>query len=362
MASIQQRGKGWSVVWREGGKQQRRTFQTRGEAVAFKGETEAAVYRGRRATGDRTTTVGQWWATWQPQRVNVKPSTLLRGSQIFNAHIEPRWGSVRLGEVQHSDVQAWVAGMTLAPTTVIRIVAEFRSMLKAAQRAKLLAENPAEDLTLPKIVKKTMTIASPGALAALADEVPERHKALIILLGYAGLRIGEALALQPQDIAGQYVHVSKTLTRDSDNKQTVGRPKSAAGDRFVPIPSWVHDVLREHMERYPSVHLFTGKHGGRLHMQNFSQRTFKDAVERLATDRVVSGEFLPARFPEIAGMTPHDLRHTCITYWVQAGIPLPQIVKWAGHSDAAFTLNRYAHYFPKDDSKYMDMLSTYTNS
>lgn len=362
MASLQQRGKTFTVIWREGGRQQRKTFKTRPEAQTFKAETEAAVYRGRRSTGDQTTTVGQWWETWQSQRVNVRDSTLLRGQQIFNAHIQPRWGSIRLGEVQHQDVQAWVAGMTLAPATTKRIIAEFRSMLKAAQRAKLITDNPAEDLTLPKLVKKTMTIATPEALTALSNEVPDRCKALVLLLGYAGLRIGEALALEPRDISSQYVHVNKTMTRDASNRATVGTPKSAAGDRFVPIPSWLYEALKEHMTTYPSVHVFTGREGGRMHMQNFSQRTFKDAVERLAVDRVIKGEQIPARFPSIAGMTPHDLRHTCITYWIQAGIPLPQVVKWAGHSDAAFTLNRYAHYFPKDDTKYMDMLSAYTNN
>ncbi len=188
-----------------------------------------------------------------------------------------------------------------------------------------------------------MTIVDPNTLTLLADAVPDRYRALILTLGYAGLRIGEALALVPTDIAHGYINVSKTLTKTAQG-YVIGSPKSSAGIRSVPIPQHLQATLADHLAKYPSPYVFSGIEGGRMQPHNFSQRTFQSA----ATQTVDSH------------MRPHDLRHTAITYWIQAGIPLPQVVKWAGHSTASFTLDRYAHYFPKDDSQYMTLLDGYT--
>lgn len=44
---------------------------------------------------------------------------------------------------------------------------------------------------------------------------------------------------------------------------------------------------------------------------------------------------------------PHMLRHTCATRLVQAGVPLPQVMKWMGHKNIQTTM-RYSHLLPKD--------------
>lgn len=339
---MNKRGNSWSVLWREQGRQHRKTFKTRSEALTFKAETEAAVYRGRRVAADGKTTFGTFWETHQAQRLNVRESTRLRAAQVARAHLLPRWGDVRLVDVTHSDAQAWVSGMTAAPATVKKVVAEFRLCLATAVKQGLIHSNPAAGLVLPKAVKADMTIVDPKTLQALADAVPDRYRALVLLLGHCGLRIGEAVALTPADVAGGYITVNKTMTKTAQG-MAVGLPKSTAGIRSVPMPPLIVEALQEHTERFPGRYLFTGSQGAAVQPHNFSQRTFKTACKKVG----------------VPDMRVHDLRHTCITYWVQAGIPLPQVVKWAGHSDASFTLNRYAHYFKKDDSKYMDMLDTY---
>lgn len=43
------------------------------------------------------------------------------------------------------------------------------------------------------------------------------------------------------------------------------------------------------------------------------------------------------------GWTHHGLRHWAVSSRIQAGIPLPIIAREMGHSDAAFTLERYGH-------------------
>lgn len=345
MASLTKRGDRWTVVWREQGKQFRKTFPSRADAAAFKAETESAVYRGRRVAADGKTTFGAYWPTHQAQRLNIRESTRLRADQIARAHLLPRWGSVRLVDVTHGDAQAWVAEMTGAPATVKKIVIEFRLCLETAVRHGLIHANPAVGLTLKRAPKKDMTVVDHETLDALSQAVPDRYRALVLLLGYAGLRIGEAVALTPADVQAGYINVDKSLTKTADGG-VVGAPKTTAGVRQVPVPQYLSEALQAHMQAFPGSTLFTGAQGAPVQPHNFSQRTFKKAAEEVGVPQ----------------MRVHDLRHTAITHWVQAGIPLPQVVKWAGHSDAGFTLNRYAHAIPKDDSKYMDLLTAYSQA
>lgn len=342
MASVTKRGNRWTVVWREAGKQYRKTFTTRAEALAFKSETESSVYRGKRVAQDGKTTFGTFWQTHQDQRLNVREATRLRADQIARTHLLPRWGDVRLVDVSHADAQAWVSGMTVAPATVKKVMVEFRLCLATAVRQGLIHANPAADLVVPRAVKKQMTVVDHDTLHRLAEAVPERYKVLVLLLGYAGLRVGEAVVLTPADVSPGYVSVSKSLTETASGS-AVGLPKTSAGVRSVPVPNHLSEALQEHMRAFPGPLLFTGPQGAAVQPHNFSQRTFKKACESVGVS-----------------MRVHDLRHTAITHWVQAGIPLPQVVSWAGHADASFTLNRYAHAIPKDDSRYMDLLDKYT--
>ncbi len=111
MASVTKRGSSWSVVWREGGKQQRRTFTTKDQALIFKADTEGAVRRGRRNPATSKVTFGTWWDIYTQQRLNVRPSTLLRAQQVYRAHLGPRWADVPLQAIHHSDIQTWVASL-----------------------------------------------------------------------------------------------------------------------------------------------------------------------------------------------------------------------------------------------------------
>jgi integrase len=42
---------------------------------------------------------------------------------------------------------------------------------------------------------------------------------------------------------------------------------------------------------------------------------------------------------------PHILRHTCASRLMQAGVPMPEVQKWLGHSSISETM-RYSHLAP----------------
>ncbi len=55
-------------------------------------------------------------------------------------------------------------------------------------------------------------------------------------------------------------------------------------------------------------------------------------------------------------MRPHDLRHTFVALWVMLGCNAKEVIKVAGHSSVAFTLDRYGHLYEVDDDELADDL------
>lgn len=79
----------------------------------------------------------------------------------------------------------------------------------------------------------------------------EKYKVCFLLEMYMGLRIGEALALQKQDIdfKNGYIKINKTLTKDKDaNVKMNDSPKTFAGRRRIPILDIIKKELKEQVE------------------------------------------------------------------------------------------------------------------
>ena len=59
---------------------------------------------------------------------------------------------------------------------------------------------------------------------------------------------------------------------------------------------------------------------------------------------------------QVVQMTPHDLRHSAITAWIEHGASVVLASRWAGHSDPGFTLRRYGHLTPLHADGVLDRL------
>ena len=72
-------------------------------------------------------------------------------------------------------------------------------------------------------------------------------------------------------------------------------------------------------------------------------RAFKRIAQRAEVDRPHE-------------ISPHTLRHTAATMWIQAGEDLHTISRRLGHSSAAFTMDRYGHLLPGMQTKAAEAL------
>jgi integrase len=152
-------------------------------------------------------------------------------------------------------------------------------------------------------------------------------------------------------------------------------PKTKAGRRTVPIPSFAAILLAEHRRLFPagaSGEVFTNSTGGPLRRTLFRSRVWRPALVRaglLGKVEELGADKWRATWPDKDGiewtsecMTErdavrqvvthaenglrfHDLRHSYATWLVSSGVPVNEVARVIGHSRASTTLNRYTHVF-----------------
>ena len=160
------------------------------------------------------------------------------------------------------------------------------------------------------------------------------YKLLYKLLFLSGIRIGEASALTYDDIYDTYIDINKTL----NNIRQVTKPKNKSSIRKVYLPK---DFLQElkafsgNSDKY----LFATKEGTMIHGTQLCNQMRKKAA-RIGIK-----------------LTPHTFRHSCASYLISQGLPIPVVSKHLGHSSPAVTMSVYAHMIPSDDEKKIEILS-----
>ena len=176
----------------------------------------------------------------------------------------------------------------------------------------------------------------------------EPYKNVYLIQMYAGLRVGEALALKSGDIdlRKNLIRVNKTLTTDKNGKVVMGNTtKTYAGIREVPIPEFIRDSIIEQMEISKSQRdhqLFISPNGSYVDNRNVN-RILKKRLSEL----------------DITGISTHSLRHTYGTRCIESGMRAVALQRLLGHTDINVTLNTYTSVLNKYKEKEMEKLNDY---
>lgn len=318
----------------------KRGFRTKREAEQFLATVEVSKMRGEWVDPTRSrSSVASTAKEWFSAQVQVKPTTLSGYRHSLDKHVLPRWGSVRLIDVRHSDVQSWVGQLaeTLGPSMIRQIFLVLSGVLKFAVRDGRLVKNPCEDIQLPRLVKKRRGYLSHSQVRALAERCGEQGD-VVLFLAYTGLRWGEmaGLTVEHLDFGRRRIDVAAAVS-EPRGVITWGTPKNHER-RSVPFPEFLTPLLRRRCAGKPQDGLvFTGADGGVLRSGNFRGR-FYDAAVRRAMEA-------DPTFPRV---TVHDLRHTAASLAVSSGANVKAVQRMLGHASAAMTLDVYADLFEDD--------------
>jgi integrase len=345
MASIEKRGPGCYVVrWRTpDGKSRSKTLKREVDAKKFLISVEHSKDTQTYIDPSRSKIkVGAFARdSWLAGQAHLKPSTRARYENLLDHHIVPRWGGTPLFAVDHADVQAWISSIDLAPASVRYIHRIFSLIMDLAVRGGRIPSNPATGVRLPKVAEPEKQFLAAEEVHRLADaaaqypipEVGEQYRALILLLSFCGLRWGEAAALRVKrvDLLRRRLKVAESVA-EVRGRLEWGTPKSHQS-RWVPIPRSLVPLLTEVMAgKSADALVFSTWRGKPLRNLNFR----RDVFDKAAADA------------GLAGLTPHQLRHTAASLAVSVGANVKAVQRMLGHKSAAMTLDVYADLFDKD--------------
>lgn len=387
MACIRKRRGKWVVDFRDGaGVRHWKTCETKREAEDFLDQERPKTRQWNHLTVDSGVTVSQYGVRW----LNIIKPTLKQGTHrlyglILKVHILPLLGDVKVRQLHRGRIKGFLSlklselkpprpkarpkvepdnlierqrePETLARNTVRNIYAVLRAMLRAAIDDGVLLSNPAEKLgrqlrlVTSKATRqeeiKAMTREQRRAFLDAAAQEPLRYHALLFLLAGTGMRLGECLGLEPEDIhqALQQVRVARAIL-DGE----IATPKSGHG-RTIDISRNLAEVLnRWEVERKTEKLRRGWAEMPRWYFYSDAGTPLDDSNVRKVMTRVLKRANLPLHF------TPHCLRHTYASLMLQQGESPAYVQRQLGHASIQLTVDTYGKWLPMGNKSAADRL------
>lgn len=324
------------VRWRENGAQRIQTFTDLTSAEVFRRNVEkwgpARAYEIAGVSdvqdAELAYTVSDAATHHVDHLTGIEPGTISQ----YRRYIRNDLGllaDLPLGAVDKTTIAAWIQwlehergnrGKTIANkhgwlhAVFSRAVAEKRIPLNPCERTKLPDTAPAEEpvfLTRPEfdLIHSTLT---------------PHWRPLALWLVSTGMRFSESTALRVGDIdtAQKTARITRAWKAKRGEPRLAG-PKSKAGRRTIDLPDQA--LAAVDLDRDPNELLFLNTVGNRVTYEAFYKRWYA------------------ARLKHGIDCSPHDLRHTCASWMIAAGIPLPVIQAHLGHESILVTVGTYGH-------------------
>ncbi len=324
------------------GKRKRRTVYgaTKGDVLEKLARLRADALGGMLGDPQRLT-VATFLHRWLEDvaRPSVRASVHRRYTEIVRLRIVPHIGGVVLSRLTPAHVQGMLAFLEKGVSPRGRQMAYDRlhRALGQALQWGMVPRNVCDAVTRPRAPRPTMQVLIPEQVNALLEVArADRFHALYVLAVATGLRQGELLGLQWDDVdLGRAVlHVRRAL-HELAGRLWLDEPKSAKARRTVDLPVIAVAVLREHRERmlaegHPHGFVFCDTQGGPVRKSNLVRRSFLPLLKRAGLPRI--------RF--------HDLRHTAATLLLLQGVHPKVVQERLGHSQISITLDTYSHVLP----------------
>jgi integrase len=344
MASVKRRPDGqWRARYRdEAGKEHARHFGRRVEAQRWLDEVTASVITGQYVDPrSGRVTFREYAEQWRGGQVH-RPSTQVYIERQLRRHTYPVLGDRPMWSIRPSDIQAWAKALTgdLAPSTVGVVHGIVSGIFRAAMRDRVIAHNPCDGTKLPKATKSRVDPLATEVVLALADAVPDRYRALVILSAGSGMRQGECFGLTVDRIhfLRRTVLVDRQLVTISRRAPFLAPPKTAASVRSIPVPTVVVDALAAHLAAFPPLE------GGFVFVTDAGR-----PIRRTAFGDVWRPAVKAAGAPHGTGF--HELRHYYASLLIRHGESVKVVQARLGHASASETLDTYSHLWPDSDDR-----------
>lgn len=239
----------------------------------------------------------------------------------------------------------------LSPKSIQHYLSFVSSVLDYAVRFDMIATNPCKRVTIPtgpKVERDVYTIEEAQRFLDSLDSAPTKYRAFFVLAIYGGLRRGELLGLEWQDIdfKERLIKVQRTSQYLSGRGVFTDSTKTEKSRRTLKLPVCVFDVLRQHQREQAleqlkmgdqwqaTGRLFTHLDGSPMH-PNTPYKWLK--------------RFCGETGQRFLGV--HAFRHLNASLLINSGVDVKTVSASLGHSQVTTTLNIYAHTFEEAQAR-----------
>jgi integrase len=279
-----------------------------------------------------------------------KPSTARGYEHDLEGPVAEGLGRIRIGQLRRPEVQQWIDSLTASErsaATVRNIVAALRALLSYGELRGWVHLNPCRGVRVPAARGARERIASPDEAAELIEAMAIPDRATLGFAVYAGLRLGELLALERRSIDLEAGMITVERSWDPGGREFV-ETKSRTSRR-VPIIECLAALLAEHpgMSGQPESGLVFPSH---LH----PEEPMDPAILRRRAYRCWADAGLQR-------LGFHEGRHTFASIAIAAGLNAKTLSTYMGHSTITITLDRYGHLMPGSEVEARALLDSYLN-
>lgn len=299
-----------------------------------------------------------WLMEWINNYIKpfVKIRTYNRYYEIINNHIIPNLGNYDITDLNNNLLQSFITNLLkngnvktqegLSSNSVNAVINIVKNSLDTAQDLGL-CNLQLKKLKRPKNSEKEINCFNLEEQKLIEDQIINSKNIKmygVIICLYTGLRIGELLALEWNDIDFEHkiLSVNKTCY---DGKNDEGRftriidvPKTKTSIRKIPIPKKIIKILLLIKNNTNSNYVITNN--DKLISIRTYQKNFENLLKKLK---------IPHR-----GF--HSLRHTFATRALECGMDVKTLSEILGHKNSMITVNRYAHSMFEHKVKMMEKL------
>ncbi len=277
----------------------------------------------------------EWLANREPE---LRPKTIASYRWQLSHHLLPAFADLRVDAIGPEEIDRYKSAKLrgdLGPNQINKTLGTLGRILKAARRYGHLERNPLEDVDRLRRTRPNRPAMDPEQLPTLLDSA-ERLRPILATLAGAGLRNGEACALDWRDVN----LASGTLT--------IRAAKTEAGVRRVDLPLPLREELSDHKARSaataPSDPVFTNREGRRESVSNLGRRL--KIVLRRADARLTELGLAPIG----EAVTPYSFRRLYASLRFGLGDDPVYVAGQMGHADAgALSMSVYASALRRRD-------------
>jgi integrase len=361
------------------GKRRLKTFTKKKAADNFAATASVEIRAGIHTADSASKTIAEAGRLWLEtgDKAGLERSTLAAYRQHLKLHIEPYLGNVKLSQLSapmvrefedtlaRGDMPEGAEPQPRTRTMVRKVRVSLSSLLSDAQERGLVSHNVVRDLRRTRArgverkaerrqkgkLKIGVDIPTRDEIKAIVEAAKGRWRPILLTAIFTGLRASELRGLRwaDVDLEKRELHVRQRADRYS----AIGKPKSEAGERTVPLTPIVANTLREWKLACPNSEaglVFPSTGGLVEHHKNIVERGLVPTMIAAGVAINDGEKIMRAKYTGL-----HALRHFyaswCINRRVDGGLELPAKVvqERLGHSSIIMTMDVYGHLFPRGD-------------